>query len=50
MNRNYNTKRDFTIFPIEAVISENAKKQDFLKLGTIIDNVKGTKVTEPDLN
>ena len=27
MKRNYNTKCDFTIFPIQAVISEHAKKQ-----------------------
>ena len=27
MKRNYNTKCDFTIFPIQAVISEHVKKQ-----------------------
>ena len=32
MKRNYNTKRDFTIFTIEAVISENAKKQQKIDL------------------
>ena len=31
MKRNYNTKCDFTIFPIQAVISEHAKKQ--VKIG-----------------
>ena len=32
MKRNYNTKRDFTIFAIEAVIRENAKKPDKIDL------------------